>query len=124
MDSHSYSLAKCLEVSLRVLAPITPYLSEDLYVRCANKLPEIFLSLPSLLEAPFPRSTDDFGASRDLELETRFDRILEAVGTIRNALAHVASKSDAESESLFTDRHSCAFFSKSKPSRVLLIIGP
>ncbi|XP_043285965.1 valine--tRNA ligase, mitochondrial-like isoform X2 [Venturia canescens] len=96
MESHWYSLAKCLEVSLRALAPITPYLSEDLYARCAEKLPNIFLSLPSLLEASFPKSTDDFGAPRDLELEIIFNQILDVVKAIRNALTHVAKRSDAE----------------------------
>lgn len=51
--SHTYSLRTCLEVSLRILAPIMPYVADDLYKRLSTKFSE-FLSVPSLMEAPYP----------------------------------------------------------------------
>lgn len=51
---HSYTLKKCLEVFLRLLAPLMPYLADDLYTRLARKLPVSFLSVSSLLEAEYP----------------------------------------------------------------------
>lgn len=51
--SHTYGLRKCLDVSLRVLAPVMPYLAEDLYRRLSTKFPE-FSSAPSLMEASYP----------------------------------------------------------------------
>lgn len=51
--SHTYSLRKCLEVFLRISAPIIPYISDDLYKRLSNKFPE-FLSVPSLMQAQYP----------------------------------------------------------------------
>lgn len=51
---HSYTLKKCLEVSLRLLAPLMPYLADDLYTRLARKFPVSFLPVSSLLEAEYP----------------------------------------------------------------------
>lgn len=41
-------------MSLRLLAPLMPYLADDLYTRLAKKLPVSFLSVSSLLEAEYP----------------------------------------------------------------------
>lgn len=46
-------MRKCLEVFLRISAPVMPYLSDELYKRMSNKIPE-FASVTSLMEAPYP----------------------------------------------------------------------
>lgn len=52
--SHSCTLVKCLEISLRILAPIAPYLSDDLYTRLAKKGLPGFHPVLSLLEVAYP----------------------------------------------------------------------
>lgn len=53
---HSDTLARCLEVLLRVLAPIMPYLSDELYTRLAKKKLQRFKLVTSVLETSYPMS--------------------------------------------------------------------
>lgn len=55
--SHTYTLINCLEVSLRILTPITPFLTDELYSRLSKQLPS-FLSLSSLSEASYPTTEE------------------------------------------------------------------
>jgi len=52
--NHSNTLVNCLEISLRILAPIMPYLSDDLYTRLAKKGLSGFNPVASLLEMAYP----------------------------------------------------------------------
>ncbi|XP_063986483.1 valine--tRNA ligase, mitochondrial-like [Diachasmimorpha longicaudata] len=90
VEGHKWTLGKCLEVSLRVLAPVMPYLSEDLYSRLGRKLPG-FLDVPSLMEAPYPRQGEV--GQRNEVLEQRFEDILRVVTRMRNILSQVSRKS-------------------------------
>ena len=94
MNSHRYGLIRCLEVSLRILAPVMPYISDDLYARLAKKLPNSFLALPSLVSASYPTYTGEFVESRDVLLEETFDRIIKIACAIRNLLHHVNKNSE------------------------------
>ena len=88
--SHTYGLRKCLEVSLRVLAPVMPYLAEDLYGRLSTKFPE-FSSAPSLMEASYP-TPEQFSEWRDITLDEKTDEVLDIVFEIRSLLANVSKK--------------------------------
>lgn len=83
INSHRYTLIKCLEVSLRIMAPIMPYFSEELYSRLAKKLPT-FATVTSIMEIPYPTSME-FN-DRDEKLEKKFQTILKIISSIRNIL--------------------------------------
>lgn len=57
IGSHKFTLIKCIEASLRALAPLMPHLADELYVRLSKKLP-MFLSVNSLIEAPYPKTEE------------------------------------------------------------------
>ncbi|XP_012528104.2 valine--tRNA ligase, mitochondrial isoform X3 [Monomorium pharaonis] len=92
---HSNTLAKCLEVSLRILSPITPYLSDDLYLRLAKKKLTGFLSVASLLETSYPVPYE-FEYLRNVELEERMRELINVINTIRSCMANVSKKSNPE----------------------------
>ncbi|KAG5330802.1 SYVC ligase, partial [Acromyrmex heyeri] len=92
---HSNTLAKCLEVSLRILAPVTPYLSDDLYVRLAKKGLPGFLSVASLLETSYPMQYK-FKHLRDIRLEERICELVDVTNAIRSCMANVSKKSNPE----------------------------
>ncbi|KYQ52374.1 Valyl-tRNA synthetase, mitochondrial [Trachymyrmex zeteki] len=92
---HSNTLAKCLEVSLRILAPVTPYLSDDLYIRLAKKGLPGFLSVTSLLETSYPMPYE-FKHLRDVELEERIRELMDVTNVIRSCMANVSKKSNPE----------------------------
>ncbi|KAG5326644.1 SYVM2 protein, partial [Pseudoatta argentina] len=92
---HSNTLAKCLEVSLRILAPVTPYLSDDLYVRLAKKGLPGFLSVASLLETSYPMPYE-FKHLRDIRLEERICELVDVTNAIRSCMANVSKKSNPE----------------------------
>ncbi|XP_015585915.1 valine--tRNA ligase, mitochondrial [Cephus cinctus] len=85
--SHRYTLIKCLEVSLRAIAPIVPYLSDNLYTKLSKKFPS-FLTVPSLLEAPYPKQ-EEFLHLRDIPLEKQMDKVWKVVIELRSLLAGV-----------------------------------
>lgn len=107
VDSHKWAMVKCLEVSLRVLAPFMPYLSEDLYSRLGKKLPG-FLSIPSLMEAAYP-TVEELG-TRDEELESKFDDAIKIVLAMRNILSHVNKKSISKVCIVLDDEDSYKFY--------------
>ncbi|XP_031789446.1 valine--tRNA ligase, mitochondrial isoform X1 [Nasonia vitripennis] len=92
--SHRYTLAKCLEVSLRILAPITPYLSDELYSKLSEKL-SIFEFNNSLLESTYP-TKEEFVNLRDHDLETKMHDVIKVILSIRTLLANVSKKDNVE----------------------------
>ncbi|XP_025987629.1 valine--tRNA ligase, mitochondrial isoform X2 [Solenopsis invicta] len=92
---HSSTLAKCLEVSLRILAPVAPYLSDDLYLRLAKKGLPGFFSVASLLETSYPMP-HEFKYLRNVELEERMHELIDVINTIRSCMANVSKKSNPE----------------------------
>lgn len=57
IESHKFTLIKCIEASLRALAPLMPHLADELYSRLSQKLP-MFQSVNSLIEAPYPKTEE------------------------------------------------------------------
>ncbi|KYN06455.1 Valyl-tRNA synthetase, mitochondrial, partial [Cyphomyrmex costatus] len=92
---HSNTLSKCLEVSLRILAPVTPYLSDDLYAKLAKKGLPGFLSVASLLETSYPMPYE-FKHLRDIRLEERMHELMDVTNAIRSCMANVSKKSNPE----------------------------
>ncbi|XP_011704561.1 PREDICTED: valine--tRNA ligase-like isoform X3 [Wasmannia auropunctata] len=92
---HANTLVKCLEVSLRILAPITPYLSDDLYIKLAKKGLPGFLSVTSLLDTSYPMPYE-FEHLRDIELEERMCELVNVINAIRSCMANVNKKTNPE----------------------------
>ncbi|XP_076764385.1 valyl-tRNA synthetase, mitochondrial [Xylocopa sonorina] len=92
--SHVYSLRTCLEVFIRASAPVLPYFSDDLYKRLSDILPE-FLSVPSLMEAPYPLP-EQFNEWTDISLDERIREIKKIVLEIRSITADISKKLNPE----------------------------
>lgn len=106
---HFDTLTKCLEVSLRLLAPITPYLSDDLYTRLAKKNLPGFQSVSSLLETSYPMSYE-FENFRDVVLEKEMCKLLNVIDVIRSCMANVSKKSNPEVNILVNNVHDYDFY--------------
>lgn len=102
VSSHSYTLKRCLEVSLRLFAPIAPYLTDELYTRIARKLSMSFLPVSSLLEAAYPESKE-FEHLRDISLEENIRKIVDLIDAIRSCMANVSKKFNPEVNILTTN---------------------
>ncbi|XP_058805250.1 valine--tRNA ligase, mitochondrial-like isoform X2 [Phymastichus coffea] len=85
INSHRYTLTKCMEVSLRILAPITPYLSDDLYSRLSRKL-SVFKQCDSLLESLYP-SVKELQNLRNVDLEKQMSELLNTIISIRSLVS-------------------------------------
>ena len=83
-----------MEVSLRVLAPITPYLSDSLYSKLSGKLSN-FTFHNSLFESSYPDSKD-FNEIRNVDLENKMNQVIKIVLSLRALLAHVSNKMGVE----------------------------
>ncbi|XP_029679139.1 valine--tRNA ligase, mitochondrial-like isoform X1 [Formica exsecta] len=106
---HSDTLAKCLEVSLRLLAPITPYLSDDLYIRLVKKNLPGFQSVSSLLETSYPVPYE-FEHLRDVVLEEKVCELVNMINVIRSCMANVSKKSNPEVNILVNNTHDYDFY--------------
>lgn len=94
ITSHRYTLAKCLEVSLRVLAPITPYLCDELYSKLTEKL-SIFDSADSIMQKRYP-SKEDFESYRKINLELKMEEVIKVILSIRALIGNVNKKDCVE----------------------------
>ena len=83
-------MEKCLEVSLRILAPITPYLCDELYSKLSKKL-STFKFNNSLLESTYP-TKHEFKPLRNINLEERMQEVIKVILSIRSLLGNVSSK--------------------------------
>ncbi|XP_076169430.1 valine--tRNA ligase-like isoform X3 [Ptiloglossa arizonensis] len=92
--SHTYSLRTCLEVSLRILAPIMPYVADDLYKRLSTKFSE-FLSVPSLMEAPYPMP-EQFNKWKDNTIDKNIHKVETMIFQIRHIMNNVSKKLNPE----------------------------
>ncbi|XP_043585480.1 valine--tRNA ligase-like [Bombus pyrosoma] len=92
--SHTYCLRKCLEVFLRISAPIIPYISDDLYKRLSNEFPE-FLSVPSLMQAQYP-VPQQYNEWRDVSLDEKINDVLNIILKIRSIIGNVSKKLSPE----------------------------
>jgi valyl-tRNA synthetase len=95
--SHKYTLAKCLEVTLRILAPITPYLSDDLYSKLSKKL-SVFEFKSSLLESSYPTS-EEVKYLRKIELEENMCKVIKLIKFLRSVLSNVPKCKDVQGTS-------------------------
>lgn len=108
--SHTDTLIKCLEVTLRILAPVMPYLADDLYKRLSNELPG-FLSVSSLLEASYPMP-EEFKKWRDVHLDERMNELLKVISEIRVIMARVSRKSNPTVHVLTRNSDDCEFYTE------------
>jgi len=77
-------LAFVLETTLRLLHPFMPFITEELWQRLKQYLPEASLSSPSIIVAPYPVANEKF---IDVEAESVMEAVIEIVRSIRNARA-------------------------------------
>ncbi|KZC08286.1 Valine--tRNA ligase, partial [Dufourea novaeangliae] len=110
IKSHTYCLRTCLEVSLRLIAPITPFVADDLYTRLSDKFSE-FLSVPSLMEAPYPMP-EQFSKWRDDTLDERIQELLELILEIRSVMANVNKMVKKEVHIVTNDSEDFDFYNK------------
>ncbi|KAH0535297.1 valine--tRNA ligase, mitochondrial-like [Cotesia glomerata] len=103
--SHRYSLIRCLEVSLRTISPVMPYLCEELYSRLAKKLPA-FTQTPSIMKLKYPTFEED---DRDCKLEERFSQVLQIILAVRNIYTYV-NKSSILEVHIVTDKDNLELF--------------
>lgn len=94
MNSHRYTLAKCLEVSLRILAPITPYFCDELYSNLSRKL-SIFEFENSILEKSYP-TKEEFENYRKINLEQKMEEVIKVILSIRTLLGNVNKRDGVE----------------------------
>ncbi|XP_033210927.1 valine--tRNA ligase-like isoform X2 [Belonocnema kinseyi] len=88
--AHRFALVKSLEVSLKILAPFTPFLSDEFYIKMARKLPD-FSNYNSLMEASYP-TYNELQEYRDLNLEERMKNVIEVILKIRSLLTGLSKK--------------------------------
>ncbi|KAG7211506.1 hypothetical protein KM043_010775 [Ampulex compressa] len=100
--SHTHTLIKCMETSLRALAPLAPYIADDLYEKLSNRLPG-FLTLASLLQAPYP-STDEFSCLKDASLEKNMEKVIMLISDINSVSANLSKKSISEAHIIAKDQ--------------------
>ncbi|KAF7391781.1 hypothetical protein HZH68_011324 [Vespula germanica] len=108
--SHTYTLINCLEVSLRILTPITPFLTDELYSRLSKQLPS-FLSLSSLSEAPYP-TTEEFKDLRNELLDERMNSIVNLITEIRSFTANISKKLEPEVHIVVDSSEDHEFYTK------------
>ncbi|XP_072756562.1 valine--tRNA ligase, mitochondrial isoform X2 [Anoplolepis gracilipes] len=106
---HFDTLTKCLEVSLRLLAPITPYLSDDLYTRLVKKGLPGFQSVSSLLETSYPMPYE-FEHLRDVVLEEKMCKLVSVIDMIRSCMANVSKKSNPKVSILVNNMYDYDFY--------------
>ncbi|XP_023246820.1 valine--tRNA ligase, mitochondrial-like [Copidosoma floridanum] len=90
--SHRHTLAHSLEISLRIMAPITPYLCDDLYSKLSNKLSN-FKFNNSLLESSYP-TVHEVQELRNIPLEKKMSEVIKVILSIRTLLGNVTKKND------------------------------
>ncbi|XP_076286853.1 valyl-tRNA synthetase, mitochondrial isoform X1 [Lasioglossum baleicum] len=110
MQSHTYSLRTCLEVSLRLISPITPFFADELYTRLSNKFSE-FLPVPSLMEAPYPMP-QQFNTWKDDILDQRIQKVIDMILEIRSITAHVSKKMNPEVHIVACDPEDFHFYNE------------
>ncbi len=75
-------LAYVLEMSLRLLHPFMPFITEELWQNLKERLPEGTLTSPALIVAPYPQYNEKL---LDPEAEQVMGAVMDIVRTIRNA---------------------------------------
>ncbi|XP_066587270.1 valine--tRNA ligase, mitochondrial-like isoform X2 [Prorops nasuta] len=89
--SHTYTLAKCLEVFLRSFAPVAPYFTDDLYLRLSERL-SIFSPGPSIFKTSYPVSKEKY---RDIDLEEKVREARKIMNPLKMILSYV-NKSETQ----------------------------
>nr|XP_033328295.1 valine--tRNA ligase isoform X2 [Megalopta genalis]XP_033328296.1 valine--tRNA ligase isoform X2 [Megalopta genalis]XP_033328297.1 valine--tRNA ligase isoform X2 [Megalopta genalis] len=110
MLSHTYSLRTCLEVSLRLISPIIPFFADELYTRLSDKFPE-FLSVPSLMEAPYPMP-EQFHTWKNDILDKRIQEVKDMILEIRSITANISKKLNPEVHILTCDSEDFQFYNE------------
>jgi len=86
LETSTLVLARCLEASLRCLAPFMPYLSEELYQRLHSQFQQRrigFHRSQSVVTADYPAPLQ-WVVWKNETLEKDFDRIFQAVAEVRS----------------------------------------
>jgi valyl-tRNA synthetase len=76
-------LVKTLEISLRLLHPFMPFITEEIWQRLTSYLPYNGARTDSLMIAPYP-TTEGFN---DIQAEEEMQLVIEIIRSIRNARA-------------------------------------
>ncbi|XP_046604629.1 valine--tRNA ligase-like [Neodiprion virginianus] len=84
-SGHIRTLIKCLDVSLRIIAPITPYLADELYSLLSQRI-DTLPTLKSLMQTTYPTS-EEFQEFRDEVLEENIGNVWKVVSTIRSLIS-------------------------------------
>jgi valyl-tRNA synthetase len=77
-------LAYTLDMSLRLLHPFMPFITEELWQGLKQRLPEGSLDSPSIIVAPYPIGNENLIVN---EAEAVMDTVIEIIRSIRNARA-------------------------------------
>jgi valyl-tRNA synthetase len=104
-------LAFTLDAVLRLLHPFMPFITEELWQRLKQRLPEGNLDSPSLIIAAYPAGNNKL---MDAEAETVMDTVIEVIRSIRNARAeHKVAAGKWIEARVYTDRLEPAITEKS-----------
>ncbi|KAJ9107661.1 hypothetical protein QFC21_001121 [Naganishia friedmannii] len=95
-NSAKNTLYTCLETALRLLHPVMPYLTEDVWQRLPRRPA---CSIETIMLCPYPTKRNDYV---DLQSEADFDLI---IGCIRAARSIMARHGLATNGKSFDDRH-------------------
>ena len=74
-------LYTCLDVGLRLISPLMPFISEELYQRLPRRQPETDAPSISVTWYPLPA---DFGLFRDEKVEEAFELAKQAINKVRS----------------------------------------
>ncbi len=77
-------LAAVLEVTLRLLHPFMPFITEELWQNLKGRLPQGALDAEALIVAPYPSADEEL---LDAEADGTMEAIIEIIRAIRNARA-------------------------------------
>ena len=115
-------LAFVLETTLRLLHPFMPFITEELWQRLKQYLPEASLSSPSIIVAPYPVDNEKF---IDVEAEPVMEAVIEIVRSIRNARAeHKVAAGKWIEARVYTDKLRPAIASQSEAIETLAKARP
>jgi valyl-tRNA synthetase len=104
-------LALTLDMTLRLLHPFMPFITEELWQGLKQRLPEGSLDSPSIIIALYPVENEKL---IDAEAETVMDTVTEIIRSIRNARAeHKVAASKWIEARVYTDKLQPAVAAKS-----------
>jgi len=115
-------LAYTLDMTLRLLHPFMPFITEELWQGLKQRLPEANLDSPSIIIARYPEGNEKLV---DAEAETVMETVIEVIRSIRNARAeHKVAAGKWIEARVYTDRLQPAIAEKSDAIETLARARP